>query len=316
MNNPTARTLARTLKQHRARLLNKAHVVGVGVGEKITAGRPTGRICLKVYVEKKVEKAALSKQDLVPGRVATIETDVEEVGKIRPLAYTQRMRPAPAGCSIGHYKITAGTLGCVVEDRRTGRPLMLSNNHVLANANHAKPGDAVIQPGAADGGRRPKDTVGALERWVEITFTRRPNAVDCAVARPVEDATLTSRIIGNGTPKGLARAARGLVVQKTGRTTEFTMGKVRDVSATVKVAYAGKTAVFEHQILTSAMGQGGDSGSLITDQHHRAVGLLFAGSDVVTIANPIPAVFESLGVRLSTRPRAGGRPGSGGDMSR
>ena len=302
--------MSHALKTHRARILTKAHVVGVGIGEKITDGRPTGRLSLKVYVEKKVEKATLAKHDLVPARIATIETDVEEVGRIRALAYTQRMRPAPAGVSIGHYQITAGTLGCVVEDRTTGRPLMLSNNHVLANSNHAKPGDAVLQPGAADGGKLPQDQIGALDRWVEITFTRRPNTVDGAVARPVDEHTLTSRIIGNGSPNGTARATRGLVVQKTGRTTEFTMGKVRDVSATVKVNYGGKTAVFENQILTSAMSQGGDSGSLITDQRHRAVGLLFAGSEVVTIANPIPAVFESLDVRLPTK-----RQGGKGDAS-
>ena len=298
---PTTKTLAYTLKKHRARILTKAHVVGVGIGEKITDGRPTGRISLKVYVEKKVDKAKLAKRDLVPARIATIETDVEEVGKIRPLAYTQRMRPATAGVSIGHYKVTAGTLGCVVQDRYTGRPLILSNNHVLANSNHAKPGDAVLQPGAADGGKLPDDKIGELDHWVEITFTRRPNTVDCAVARPMDDRVLTPRILGNGSPQGMARAARGLIVQKTGRTTEFTMGKVRDVSATVKVNYGKKTALFENQILTSAMSQGGDSGSLIMDQRHQAVGLLFAGSEVVTIANPILAVCESLKVRFSKR---------------
>jgi len=300
MKKTTSKTAAQTLKKHQTRILKKANVVGVGVGEKITDGMPTGRISLKVYVEKKVDKRKLSKKDLVPKRVAKIETDVEEVGKIRPLAYTQRMRPAPVGVSIGHYKITAGTFGCLVEDRKTGRPLILSNNHVLANSNQAMKGDAVIQPGAADGGTMPKDKIGELERWVEIKFKRMANAVDCAVARPLDDKDLTSRIIGNGSPKGTARATIGLVVQKTGRTTEFTMGRVRDVSATVKVDYDGKTAVFENQILTSAMSQGGDSGSLVTDQKNRAVGLLFAGSDVVTIANPIPAVFKSLDVRLST----------------
>ena len=46
------------------------------------------------------------------------------------------------------------------------------------------------------------------------------------------------------------------------------------------------------------MSQGGDSGSLVTDSKNRAVGLLFAGSDVVTISNPIPAVLKSLDVRF------------------
>ena len=293
-----AKTIAQTLKKHQAKILKKANVVGMGVGEKIKDGMPTGRMCLKVYVEKKVEKGKLSKSDLVPPRIVRVETDVEEVGQIRPLAYTQRMRPAPPGVSIGHYKITAGTLGCLVKDSSTGRPLILSNNHVLANSNAAQKGDAVIQPGAADGGKLPKDQIGTLERWVEIQFERILNAVDCALARPLHEKDVKPEIIGNAAPKGTAAARRGLVVQKTGRTTEFTMGRVRDVSATIKVDYDGRAAVFENQILTSAMSQGGDSGSLVTDQKNRAVGLLFAGSEAVTIANPISAVLKSLDVRF------------------
>lgn len=298
MNKITSKSIIQTLKKHQTRILKKENVVGVGVGEKIKEGHPMGRLCLKVYVEKKVEKEKLSKRDFVQPRVARVETDVEEVGKIKPLAYTRRMRPAPAGISIGHYKITAGTLGCLVKDRQTQEWLILSNNHVLANSNAAKKGDAVIQPGAADGGKLSKDKIGELERWVAIKFKRTPNAVDGALASPLNEKVVKPEIIGSAAPKGTASARLGLVVQKTGRTTEFTMGKVRDVSATIKVDYDGRTAVFENQILTSAMSQGGDSGSLVTDRKNRAVGLLFAGSDVVTIANPISAVFKSLNVRF------------------
>ncbi len=297
MKKSTSKTIAQTLKKHRANILKKAHVVGMGVGEKIKGGKPMGRLCLKVYVEKKVEKGKLSKNDLVPSRLARVETDVEEIGKIRPLSYTRRMRPAPPGVSIGHYKITAGTLGCLVKDKKTGRTLILSNNHVLANSNAAKKGDAVIQPGVADGGKLQKDKIGELERWVEIQFNL-PNTVDCALARPLDQKDVKPEIIGGAAPKGTKAARLGLVVQKTGRTTELTMGRVRDVSATVKVDYDGGTALFENQILTSAMSQGGDSGSLVTDQKNRAVGLLFAGSEVVTIANPISDVLKSLDVRL------------------
>jgi hypothetical protein len=54
---------------------------------------------------------------------------------IRPLTapVRQRMRPAQGGVSIGHYKITAGTLGCLVRDGKGGT-YILSNNHVLANS--------------------------------------------------------------------------------------------------------------------------------------------------------------------------------------
>ncbi len=129
MKKSTSKTIAQTLKRHQTKILKKANVVGMGVGIKIKDGQATGRLCLKVYVQKKVGKEKLSGVDLVPPQLGRIQTDVEEVGTIKPLAFTQRMRPAPPGVSIGHYKITAGTLGCIVKDGRTGRPMILSNNH-------------------------------------------------------------------------------------------------------------------------------------------------------------------------------------------
>ena len=49
---------------------------------------------------------------------------------------------------------------------------------------------------------------------------------------------------------------------------------------------------------------GGDSGSLIvvdserTDDHHKPVGLLFAGSSLYTIANPIGPVLDAFVVTI------------------
>ena len=292
-------TVAKVLEKKRKELFKKAHVVGVGIGEKVTGGLPTGRMSLKVYVEKKLAKHKLSKHNLIPKSVAGVETDVEEVGKIKSLAYTGRMRPALGGVSIGHVKITAGTLGCLVRDKKTRGKLILSNNHVLANSNAAKKGDKIIQPGAVDGGKLPKDLIGRLDRWVNIDFSEVGNWVDCAAASPTSAASVKPEIISIGAPKGVTKARIGTVVQKTGRTTEFTMGKVKDVSMTVKVNYGRKTALFHNQILTTAMSQGGDSGSLVLDQAKRAVGLLFAGSDTVTLCNPIQEVFKRLGVGLA-----------------
>src|SRR3989338_8989999 len=291
--------ISRVLKRSEARLLEKRNVVGIGIGEKIKDGKRTGRTCLKVYVEKKVAKEKLSKQDLVPPIIAEVETDVVEVGKLRPLASNrQRSRPARGGASIGHYKITAGTLGCLVKDKKTGKTMILSNNHVLANSNQAKKGDAILQPGAADGGKLKKDKIAELERFIKIGFGRKANTVDAAVARPLNDKDVSSEISSIGIPKGTAKGKVGLVIQKTGRTTDHTLGEIRDVSATVKVDYDGPVALFRNQILTSAMSQGGDSGSLVLDKRRRAVGLLFAGSDLVTICNPVQEVFKLLKCEL------------------
>jgi hypothetical protein len=52
----------------------------------------------------------------------------------------------PAGISIGHFRVTAGTLGCLVQDR-DGNRFILSNNHVLADENKAEVGDVILQAG-------------------------------------------------------------------------------------------------------------------------------------------------------------------------
>lgn len=68
------------------------------------------------------------------------------------LEHTERVRPVRTGASIGHVDISAGTTGCLVLDNADGSRQVLSNNHVLANMNDAEVGDAVVQPGPADGG--------------------------------------------------------------------------------------------------------------------------------------------------------------------
>ncbi|MBI1281636.1 MAG: hypothetical protein GC179_26155 [Anaerolineaceae bacterium] len=154
-------------------LLAKPNVVGVAVGLKNSVGEPA----VVVLVERKVPAAALASAEAVPKEVDGIKTDVVEVGYLR--AYDSprdRFRPEiPSGVSIGHYKITAGTLGTIVTDRTTGEKLILSNNHVLANSNNALVGDPILQPGTADGGQNPADMVARLERLVTLRYVDDPD---------------------------------------------------------------------------------------------------------------------------------------------
>lgn len=71
------------LDRHRTALLGKAHVVGVGIGQKITAGRATGPLSLVVMVTEKVPAERLSPQDRVPAEIEGIPTDVVAVGELR-----------------------------------------------------------------------------------------------------------------------------------------------------------------------------------------------------------------------------------------
>lgn len=157
------------LAEAREELLSRPNVVATGVGYKRVAGEPTDELSVVASVEAKVPRSRLSAAELVPPTVAGVPTDVVATGPLFAFqAPTGRFRPAPGGVSIGHVAITAGTLGCLV--RKGGRLLILSNNHVLANSNDARSGDAIIQPGRSDGGQDPRDRIARLESFVPIVF--------------------------------------------------------------------------------------------------------------------------------------------------
>ncbi|HLE13856.1 MAG TPA: hypothetical protein VI776_03835 [Anaerolineales bacterium] len=318
-----------------AQIMSTPNVVGVGVGYEVSGGVPTGQIGVVVLVRRKLPLAALSPEAVLPKRVDSVPVDVVEVGELRAQqARTDRWRPAPGGVSLGHFKITAGTLGCVVRDKNTNTRLILSNNHVLANSNDATPGDAILQPGPADGGSTNLDQIATLERFRPIDFSSSPgscslanayvelgnaiarllgsshrldshrsnpqatNMIDAALARPLNDADVLDEILEIGTVSGTVEATLGMPVRKSGRTTGFTTGQINLLNATVSVSYGvGKTAVFQNQLIAGPMSQGGDSGSLVVaGDSLRAVGLLFAGSNQTTIFNPIQAVLDDLQV--------------------
>jgi hypothetical protein len=314
--------VAAAQERHEPRLLAMENVVGVAPSLKMTGGKLTEVASLTVFVEKKKAISQVRKDDRVPAEVDGVPTDVVESGRFDALAFTGSVRPALPGFSIGHQNITAGTFGALVRDiRRCGCGdsecgtcagtdddyLILSNNHVLANTNAGKTGDAILQPGPFDGGLFPRDTVATLERFEPIVFGMSGyNVVDAALARPTHSRNVTASIIGQIIPRGIDQATVGMGVIKAGRTTQVTVGTVLAVNATVSVNYgAPGVGVFRHQIITTAMSAGGDSGSLLMSRELSAVGLLYAGSAVLTIFNHIADVETALGVRPLTAPRSG-----------
>lgn len=283
-----------------------SNIVGWGIGEKVTGGRYTGDLAVKVYVAEKLSASDVAPASLVPEGFGKFVTDVEEVGDVNALRFTGRYRPARGGSSVGHTRITAGTLGCLV--MRNNRHLcLLSNNHVLANSNDAQPGDAIVQPGPLDGGRDPRDRIGTLEQFVPIQFGGAvANTVDAAVAwtnRRLAHSETHSYAIN---PKPI-RATLGMSVRKCGRTTEATLGVITGVNVSVRVNYGSSgVALFRDQLQIRGVGsvfsQGGDSGSLVvTAGSRQPAGLLFAGGGDVTFANPIAAVIRALGIREFVR---------------
>jgi hypothetical protein len=78
----TARAL-RVKEAHEAELLEKANVLGVGVGLRHRASRPTEEICLIVMVRRKVSAADLSPEERIPATIDGVPVDVHEIGDVR-----------------------------------------------------------------------------------------------------------------------------------------------------------------------------------------------------------------------------------------
>jgi hypothetical protein len=315
----------RTKREHETALLRLDNVVAVGVGYKTVGNARTTDPAVVVSVVKKLPLIQLPEGSRVPRTINGMPTDVVETGKIFALQNpTDKMRPARPGISIGHFQITAGTLGCLVE--RAGQVYILSNNHVLANSNAAQVGDAILQPGPHDGGTS-ADRIATLEQFIPIDFSTSSvpgcsplsflmrlfgssptsqinepgnNTVDCAIAKPLSDNLVDPDILNIGIPTGAGSATLGTPVQKSGRTTGFTQDQITQIDVMVSVNYGGPIAIFKNQLMAGAMSKGGDSGSAVLDMDKQVVGLLFAGSDTTTIMNPIQLVLEALQVQLVT----------------
>ncbi|MFQ5552616.1 MAG: hypothetical protein ACE5EW_02735 [Thermoplasmata archaeon] len=299
--------------RHERRLLRKRNVVGLAVGKKTVGGEETDELCLVVLVREKLPEAELAPRERIPKRINDISTDVVEAGELEALGQrlrvirrpVDRWRPAPGGVSLAHANVSAGTLGCVV--RRDGEPFILSNSHILSDSGRGAVGDPILQPAPEDGGRDPEDVIAHLSdfvplrwRWRGILrilsplFPRR-NQVDCALARPVSVGDLRGDLSRIGPVEGVAAPFIGQDVRKSGRTTGLTRGRVMLLDATVTIRYGeGREALFTDQIITTDMSQGGDSGALVVDDDRRAVGLLFAGSEQVTVLNRISQVLSEL----------------------
>lgn len=300
--------------------LTRLSRVEAGIALGVTRGADRRDYRLAVRLQRRLYEADATLRRQIED-IARQEVEIRYIGRVakrsQPLPaappwHQARQRPLLIGCSIGHYAVTAGTLGAFALEQ--GRPVILSNNHVLANENAGKAGDAILQPGVYDGGRRGRDRVGALGRFVPLK-KKGANLVDAALATldpgiAFDGAALT----GLGRLRGLREAPiePGDAVAKVGRTTGMTCGVVSAIELDeVVVSYERGALSFERQIEIESRGDetfsaGGDSGSVIVDAEGFACALLFAGSEEggangkgLTYANDLRLVLGQLNVELA-----------------
>ncbi len=274
----TVQTARAVLKEVRNVLMEKSNVVATGIGYKTVNGRVTDELCVICSVDRKQAVHNLRVTERIPAEIDGLPTDVFSTGPLTIFTgHKTRQRPAPGGVSLGHYAITAGTLGCVV--LKDGIRHILSNNHVLANSNDAVIGDDILQPGPTDGGSRPDDVIAKLADFIPIHYDgsdsggdndsgcalansaaralnilsaaagrksrlkavyetqAAENLVDAAIARPVNDTDISDEILEAGVLSGMAEGTLNMPVKKSGRTTGLTTGQIIQIDVTSQVNY-------------------------------------------------------------------------------
>ena len=295
---------------------NGEGVQGFGIANKVSGGKRTDSLSLKVYVDRKKPlkdiKNPAPKYVDIPA-MGRLDTDVEEIGVMAPEMFTTKATPMMPGCGVIHTDVTedAGTFGCVVETTDSGDSdkYILSNAHVLAKKGMAQFNTNIIQPGTLDGGTA-ADAVAVLTSSEPFNFdpVRFLNKVDAAIARiNTAKRTFSPNIrLLDHPPTGVARVTRiGMKVQKVGRTTDHTWGEILDVNFRLNLFYPSpvdggevKRVGFKDQVLCTQFTSGGDSGAAVLNQSGKIIGLHFAGSPSRSVFNKIGNVFEALQIRL------------------
>ncbi len=218
----------------------------------------------------------------------------------------------PAPISLGTSGINplagcaAATLGSQIKVGDV--KYILSNNHVLARENAAALGEGIIHRSPLDAvpvcTQPGTSTVANLSGFIPIVFGGVvANTVDAAIAAVVAgQVSSTGNILDIGVPSTTTVSPSvGMKVKKSGRTTGLTSGSITSVGVSVLVGYSSGTALFVSQFLIGpgSFSAPGDSGSLVTNKPKKGpskpVGLLFAGSSLVTVANNINTVLASFG---------------------
>jgi hypothetical protein len=228
--------------------------------------------------------------------------------------------------SVGNYR-DAGTLGCLVRNA-DGTLFGLSNNHVTGGCNFAGIGLPIVAPGIYDvaPGALPPFTLGFHHAALAMVSGSPDNVNpkgnhDAAIFR-IEKTALVSSFQGTAydSPTGIATLAPDLQVEKVGRTTGYTKGRVlSQMHGAFGIPYNAPLHAFTAMIfydpifvITGSGGDlfadNGDSGSLITTSDangRKAVGIVVGGmvdrtapGGKVTLALPIKPILDAFGVTL------------------
>lgn len=270
-----------------------------------------------------------------------IDYDYEKIVSINPGRLKPReLRSEPlannvvrCGDSIGPGNDrSAGTLGALVRDRRTGALFGLTCNHVIGGCNNMPAGVPIVSPGVIDvvQNTRKVQMIGRHARVIPLrqgqasVFDTSDN-IDAALFSIEDESLVCSSQRGYfDTPTEIADPEPGMDLAKVGRTTDYRKGRIRSrLEFPIPIDYSFKIPI-DHKTTKSFQGvctfgnawivdhygddfaAAGDSGSLVVEVpvsgeevEPRAVGLLFAatakGKGYIL---PIRTVLDAFNVEL------------------
>lgn len=291
-------------------------VTAVDLGFKWSQGLMTGKLSIRVHVAHKRPVSELTEAEMFPKEINGIPVDVIEAEyglqllpdssqlEAAPEARKARYNPIPLGVSTGNPRITAGTLGAKVYDAATLQPMVLSNWHVFVGSPSGAVGEPIWQPGPLDGGNS-GDTFATLSRFILGPY-------DAAVAQLSNTRDVRSETVDSDPIEDVTSPMLGMMVWKSGRTTEFTEGFIDGIKMTTSINYgaAGSRVIQDVVRIVPRPGagnieisMGGDSGSVWVDAASgKAVGLHFAGevgnAPEHALANELQPVLTRLNVLM------------------
>lgn len=296
--------LQEVLEKYKPELLKKAGVTAVGIGYKVKKGKQLKKLAIICFVEKKLGLEVLAEKDIVPKELNGILTDVIESGKLEAKQNPKlKYRPALGGVSCMWYLGSTCTLSCRVW--KNGKPYILQNAHCgFPFWEGAKVNDSILQPSPFDGGKM-EDQIGKAFVFAPLEVDKE-NLADACLVEILEPQDVSDEILGIGKFEPEMKEVKlGQKIYKSGRTSGLTLGKIIAIKATATVWYdwqgERRTLTFKDQIITKAFVQGGDSSSLgllKVNKKYYPCGLVFAGSEEISILNRIQNVTQLLGFRF------------------
>jgi hypothetical protein len=205
-------------------------------------------------------------------------------------AQAETTSPAPrvalAGASISPEGVaTAGSTCCLVHDP-DGKRYLLTADYIFAGG----PGQPVLSPAGVDGGTA-ADRVGSFERSYPsdgspgVALVRLDDDVQLSNANPP-----LRRITGV-----VAAPKPGTKVKLFGRSSGLREGEVVDTD--LSKSFPGGHGKF---VAVTRISRPGDGGAPVIDEDNQLVGMLYAGSQEVSLVLPLKPIFDALQLKLAT----------------